>query len=178
MSSSSGNLTNNNSTNNSTSKQTSNTTSPKPGAKVKPSSIQYSKHQKSGIAKEAKYIGSKTIYLPTQGFGSKFEYIQRLKASGGGYLLSVNYTRFNLNLNDKRPLTNWTIKNTVKLPMSGQAASPVTAQWLTPPSSHASLPNPVLSFKISGVYYTIWGGKSLNESQIEKIAGSFTKFKS
>ena len=115
----------------------------------------------------AQSIGWPAVDVPLHGFGSQYQYTQKLLASRGGTMLVINYNNFSVQEFTKPMLTGRAVLRTVPLTILG---SSVTGTWNQPAS--ASGGGPSLTFHIHGMYYFIGG---LSQTQIDTIAESFTK---
>lgn len=148
----------------SSSSPTSRTTSPVENT------LQYTSQQKSFITRAAQAAGLPSATVPTHGFGSQYQNTQRSLASGGGYMLVINYNNFGIQEFTRPMLTGRAILKTVPLTILG---SSVTGTWNQPPSRSGALP--LLTFHTNGMYYLIGGSRDLSQNQIDTIAESLTK---
>ena len=132
--------------------------------------LEYTTQQKTFILQAAQAIGLPSATIPTHGFGSQYQNTQRLLASGGGSMLVINYSNFDIQEFTRPMLTGRAVLRTVPLTVLG---SSVTGTWNQPPSGSGA--SPLLTFHTNGMYYLIGGSRALSRTPIDAIAESLTK---
>lgn len=132
--------------------------------------LPYTSQEKSFIIQAAQSIGLPSVDVPMHGFGSQFQYTQRILMSGGGSMLVIQYNNFGIQEFTRPMLTGRAVLRTVPLTILG---SSVTGTWNQP--APASGGGPSLTFHINGMYYLIGGSRALSQTQIDTIAESLAK---
>ncbi len=111
-----------------------------------------------------------SVDVPTHGFGSQFQYTQRILTSGGASMLVIQYNNFSVQEFTKPMLAGGAALRTVPLTILGFS---VTGTWNQP--APASGGTPSLTFHINDMYYLIGGSRAVSQTQIDTIAESLTK---
>lgn len=134
------------------------------------SAILYTHQQQSFIMQAAQSIGLPAVAVPMRGFGSQYQYTQRILMSGGGSMLVIQYSNFSVQEVTRPILTGRTVLRTVPLTILG---SSVTGTWNQ--AASASGGAPPLTFHSHGMYYLIQGSRDISQTQVSTIAESLTK---
>lgn len=132
-------------------------------------SIAYTSTQIKSIETTGSQAGLPAFYIPHKGLGSHLLYVQNVTTKPGKYILVLNYSHFGMQVYVKPMLTGRVAMKTVDLKIAGIGA-PVIGTWNAPPTGSGT--QPILTFKIRGVYYLIQKPKSLSLSQVQEIANS------
>lgn len=151
---------------------TSNSVLPNASISVNSDTVYYTNAQITEILSLGRKAGLPTVFVPRKGFGSRFLYAQNVVAFKGGNILVLNFNRFSIQEYIKPMLQGRTVMKIVQLNIPG-SKTPFIGAWNAPPIGSGA--QPILSFKMMGVYFLIPQPTSLSLSKIEEIAESLSQ---